>query len=123
MKMIRKYIVQGVAALTVALVSLMAACNGTFEKVLPDEEYIDSVNVIYGNPRVLYLIVDGARGVSVRDADAPNLNSLLPHSIYTWVSLSDQEVTGDAANWASLLTGVGKDKHGVTSDDLSTANF
>lgn len=123
MKMIRKYAWHSFSALVLGMVGVMAACNGNFEKILPDEDYSDSVNVIYGNPKVLYLIVDGARGVSVRDAQAPNLTSLLPGSIYSWVSLSDDEVTGDAANWASLLTGVSKEKHGVVNDDFSSAHL
>src|SRR3546814_403401 len=121
--MIKKYAVQGFSGLAIGLMTLLSACNGSFEKVLPDTDYSDSINVIYGNPKVLYLIVDGARGVSVRDAQAPHITSLLPNSIYSWVSLSDDEISGDAGNWASLLTGVDKEKHGVTSNDLSSANL
>lgn len=123
MKMIKKYTLPGVTGFLVGLMGLLTACNGNFEKILPDTDYKDSVNVIYGNPKVLYLIVDGARGVSVRDAQAPNITSLLPNSIYSWVSLSDDEATGQAANWASLLTGVNKEKHGVLGNDLTSANL
>ena len=123
MKMIKKYAAYGLRGLAMGLLTFLVACNGEFEKVLPETDYSDSVNVIYGNPKVLYLIVDGARGISVRDAQPPNLTSLLPNSIYSWVSLSDDEVNGDAANWASLLTGVEKEKHGVVNDDLSSANL
>src|SRR3546814_1929059 len=83
--MIKKYAVQGFSGLAIGLMTLLSACNGSFEKVLPDTDYSDSINVIYGNPKVLYLIVDGARGVSVRDAQAPHITSLLPNSIYSWV--------------------------------------
>ncbi|QEC54003.1 concanavalin A-like lectin/glucanase superfamily protein [Anseongella ginsenosidimutans] len=123
MKMIKKYAIKVSCGLAIGLTALMTACNGNFEKVLPDTDYSDSISVIYGNPKVLYLIVDGARGVSVRDAQAPHLTSLLPSSIYSWVSLSDDEINGDAGNWASLLTGVEKEKHGVVNNDLSSANL
>lgn len=121
--MIRKYAGHSFPALILGMAAMMAGCNGNFEKILPDEDYSDSVNVIYGNPKVLYLIVDGARGISVRDVQAPNLTSLLPNSIYSWVSLSDDEVTGDAANWTSLLTGVSKEKHGVMNNDFSSSHL
>src|SRR5690606_23816433 len=73
----------------------------------------------YGTPKVLYIIVDGARGLSVRDAKSPNISALLPNSIYSWVSLSDETVNQAGTSWADMLTGVQKSKHGVVDNDFS----
>lgn len=100
-----------------ALVTAIAACNSEFEKVIPDmDEVVDSVN--YKNPKVLYLIVDGARGVSVRDAKSTVITGLINNAIYSWTSIGDT-AKNDATNWADMLTGVRKDKHGVISADFS----
>ncbi len=98
---------------------MLAACNSPFERMIPEREYSDSAKVVFGKPKVLYIIVDGARGTSVRNAQASNINSLLPGSIYTWNGLSDIDATTNAANFASMLTGVKATKHGVKSDDFS----
>jgi len=96
---------------------MMMSCNKEFDKVVPGSPE-DSAGVDYKIPKVLYLIVDGARGISVRDAEAPNVKSLISHSIYTWNSISDTS-RNDATNWSDMLTGVGKQKHGVLSEDFA----
>ncbi|MCC8408089.1 DUF4983 domain-containing protein [Mucilaginibacter sp. UR6-1] len=107
------------ALLTAAIVS----CNKDFARVLPDKEYNDSVNVLYGKRKVLYLIVDGARGASISAANVPNIKALLPTSIYSWVGLNDPESKSDVRNWADMLTGVKSNKHGVVSNDLEGNNL
>src|SRR5690606_41377257 len=64
------------------------------------------------------LVVDGARGESVRDAKAPTLQSMQDHAIYSWHSISDT-LSINATAWADLLTGVRKEKHRVTNKDFS----
>jgi len=118
---IRNY-VKGLPALVVGLVAF-AACQEEFARVIPDVDTDDSVNVVYSTPKVLYIIADGARGESVRDAEAPNINSLLEHSIHTWKSLSDENAEGDGANWANMLTGVGQDKHRIVGNQFENNNL
>jgi hypothetical protein len=96
---------------------MMMSCNKEFDKIIPGSPE-DSAGADYKVPKVLYLIVDGARGISVRDAEAPNIKSLTSHSIYTWNSISDTS-RNDATNWSDMLTGVGKQKHGVLSEDFA----
>ncbi|SMC87285.1 LamG-like jellyroll fold domain-containing protein [Pedobacter nyackensis] len=103
----------------IGLLAILGACNSPFERMIPEREYTDSANVAFSKPKVLYIIVDGARGTSVRNAQASNINSLLPASIYTWNGLSDIDASTNAANYASMLTGVKALKHGVKSDDFS----
>jgi len=102
---------------------IVSSCQQEFSRLIPDEEYNDSVSVTYGNPKVLYLVVDGARGQSVRDARTKNITALLSKSIYTWVSLSDETASDKGTNWADMLTGVNKDKHGVLGNDFSNNNL
>ncbi|ATP57171.1 hypothetical protein CPT03_12160 [Pedobacter ginsengisoli] len=105
--------------LCIGLLSILGACNSPFDRMIPEREYTDSANVAYSKPKVLYIIVDGARGISVRNAQAANINSLLPTSIYTWNGFSDVDATTNAASYTTMLTGVKAAKHGVKSDDFS----
>ncbi|MDQ0968163.1 hypothetical protein QFZ20_003566 [Flavobacterium sp. W4I14] len=113
------------------LIGLMAAiittaifsCNKDFDRKLADKDGTDTTKVRYGSRKVLYLIVDGARGQSIAAASIPNINALLPHSIYSWVALNQPEATQNASNWGSMLTGVKKEKHLVNDDNLSNNNL
>lgn len=99
------------------------SCNKDFLKTLPDKNYKDTATASFGQRKVLYLIVDGARGTSVNAANVPNMKALLPNSIYSWVSLSDPDSTQDVSNWANMLTGVKKEKHKVLSNDFANNNL
>ncbi|MBC7565582.1 MAG: DUF4983 domain-containing protein [Pedobacter sp.] len=92
------------------------SCKSDFDKVTPGAPPV-STNVDYKVPKVLYIIADGARGTSVRDAESINIKSLIGNSIYTWTGLADTTKT-DATNWADMVTGVKKEKHGVISEDF-----
>lgn len=106
------------------LFSALWGCNEEFSRVIPDVQSEDSVDVVFGSPRVLYIIADGARGQSVRDADLPAISYLLPRAIYSWESLADEETSPEnGTNWADMLTGVQKNKHGVVGNDFSNANL
>lgn len=111
------------ATLIILLFTVLIGCNKDFETKISDEPFNDSVSLAFGNPKVILLIADGARGVSVRDAKAPVLSSLLPNSIYSWNALADDENSEVGTGWTDLLTGVQKDQHGVVGDDFSGNNF
>lgn len=110
-------------ALFIALFMVMTGCNKDFEREIPNKTYTDSVSIAFGNPKVLLLIADGARGISVRDARTPVISSLLRNSIYSWNSLADDENPESGTNWTDLLTGVKASKHGVIGDDFSKSQF
>lgn len=121
--MMKKRILQSISAWLIALLALqLVGCQEEFSKVIP-ENTSDSVDVIYGTPKVLLLIVDGARGESVRTSNISNINSLLPNSIYSWTSLSEENAAGISSNWANLFTGVNYSKHGVLDDNFDNNKF
>src|SRR5690606_29354970 len=98
------------------------SCNQEFSKVIPEIEE-DSVNVIYGEPKVLLLIADGARGESVRTSDVSNINAILPSSIYSWNSLSEENALALGSNWSNIFTGVNYLKHGVRDNNFENSKF
>ncbi|MES2808125.1 MAG: hypothetical protein V4619_05850 [Bacteroidota bacterium] len=104
------------------LVVALSACNHGFDKEIPAPAPIPDGKDVFLKPKVLYIIVDGARGTQVRDAAIPTLKSLIPNSIYTWNSLSDATQT-NATNWADMITGVKKEKHNVLTEDFAGNNL
>ena len=77
-----------------------------------------------GAKKVLYLIIDGARGSEVDSMRPANIAELTKAAVYTWRSVNgynmyDTTVTG---SWATMLTGVNSAKHKVINDP-STGNF
>jgi hypothetical protein len=118
MKINLKTVVPGMLAM-MALV----CCKREFDRMLPATEYVDAPNVNVKAQKILYVIADGARGLSVRDAKAPAITALTANATYSWYSLSDDNYN-DATAWTDMLTGVGKEKHRVkdlafTDENLS----
>ena len=103
----------------IGLLAILGACNQPFDRMIPEREHTDVPDVAFGKTKVLYIIVDGARGTSVQNAQAANLKSLLPASIYSWNGISDIDASTNAASYATMLTGVKAGKHGIKSDDFS----
>jgi hypothetical protein len=122
MSMMKKYkLLIGVIA--TILTTAIFSCNKDFDRTLAAKDGTDTTKVRYGSRKVLYLIVDGARGQSVAAANIPNITALLPTSIYSWVALNEPEATQNPSNWANMLTGVKKTKHLVTDDNLTNNNL
>ncbi|PST82070.1 hypothetical protein C7T94_14780 [Pedobacter yulinensis] len=99
------------------------SCNKGFDRMIEERENLDTATARFGNRKVLYLIVDGARGQSVLEANTPNIDAVLPQSIYSWVSLSDPDSTRNVSNWANMLTGVKKEKHKILNENLTGADL
>lgn len=97
---------------------LLTACNKGFDRLLEEREYEDTTGVVAKTPKILFLVIDGARGESVRDAQAPYLTGIAEHAIYSWNSISDTLYL-QSTGWADLLTGVHKEKHGVINSTFS----
>lgn len=110
-------LITGIAALFTLSIAVVS-CNSEFDKMLPSKEYSDSTTATAKSRKVLYLIVDGARGWSVRDAQAPNITALSKNATYSWSSLGDS-LSNDGNGWADLLTGVNKAKHKVIDDTFA----
>ncbi|RZL17820.1 MAG: DUF4983 domain-containing protein [Pedobacter sp.] len=116
LKSMKNFKFQSYIGASLLVLTLATSCNSDFDKVTPGAPDV-SGNVNYKVPKVLYIIADGARGTSVRDAESINIKSLIGNSIYTWTGLADTTRT-DATNWADMITGVKKEKHGVISEDF-----
>lgn len=100
------------------IITAMMACNKGTDNTPVKKDYNDITGVTVKQPKILFLVVDGARGEAVRDVAAPQLNAMADSAIYCWNSISDT-ISLDASGWADLLTGVHKEKHGVISSDFS----
>ncbi|MFD2872501.1 DUF4983 domain-containing protein [Mucilaginibacter ximonensis] len=102
------------------LLAFASSCKHDYGKIVPPSPVDPGGNgsITAKTPKVLYIIADGARGVSVRDANIPNLSSLIPHAIYSWNSLADT-INTDASNWADMITGVKKEKHNVLTENFA----
>ncbi len=96
--------------------SILTSCQDDFEKKIKVAG-ADSTGSNYGAPKVLYIIVDGARGLAVRDAKPENINKLLVNSTYAWNSISEDSL--GVSGWASMVTGVKSAKHMVKGNDLA----
>lgn len=75
--------------------------------------------------RASHVIVIGVDGLSpdgVKNAQTPNIDEMMNNG--SW-SMGARGVfpTTSSANWASILTGVGPEQHGVTSNDWRVNNF
>ena len=109
--------------LCLILALAITSCNENFERLIPEKEYSDTTTIAFGSPKVLYIIVDGARGTSVRDANTSQIKSLLPTAIYSWVSLANPQYPNQASNWTDMLTGVKQSKHGVEDETFAENNL
>jgi hypothetical protein len=98
------------------------SCNKGFDRVISQKNYQDTTSAVAQNPHVLYIVVDGARGQSVRDAQPPNIMGLTNNAIYCWNDVTDVSAS-KLTSWADLLTGVHQDKHQVLSGDISTSDL
>lgn len=75
--------------------------------------------------RVAYIVIDGAVGTVVGGEATdynkmPFLASMTNKGLFSWNSIAANE-TEDITFYADMLTGVDKNKHNVTSSDLSAA--
>ncbi|MBB6237510.1 hypothetical protein HDC90_002132 [Pedobacter sp. AK013] len=68
--------------------------------------------------KVLYIIVDGARGESIFKSPTPVLSRMIKNGMFTINSVSDENGL-NATSWADMLTGYDKTKHKVVSEDFA----
>lgn len=74
------------------------------------------------NRKVLLLGIDGCRTDAFQQANTPNIDALLPNSLYcydTW----HVGITWSGPSWSSILTGVNWNKHLVTSNSFTATDF
>ena len=101
------------AACMVAALAAMTftACNDDVERTLK-EEYPEPGITDYQTGKVLWIVMDGASGIAVKQAynnkKAPNIRKMLENSVYTFEGLADTHAEDTITNlkgWQNLLTG------------------
>lgn len=108
-----------ISAIAVALQACNKSANNSLES--PDNATNPKAKV----RKVLMVLVDGGFGSEIKKIAPPVMNDLSENSIFSWDALNSvtntTEVTNDQG-YATLLTGVGPEKHKVFSD-VSTNEF
>lgn len=72
--------------------------------------------------KVLIIGIDGTRSDALQMANTPNIDALLPNALYTYDSWHTA-ITWSGPSWATILTGVYWDKHGVKNNLFLGKNF
>src|SRR6266446_5697792 len=72
--------------------------------------------------KVLVIGIDGCRPDALLQAKTPHLHALIDAGAYSFEGQTG-DVTISGPGWASLLTGVWRDKHGVRTNEFEGANF
>lgn len=124
MNIIKIYTHKSIGLLTsgaLAFLFMLSACNKDFPNKLQADSKNDTVGVNAKTRKVLYIIVDGVRGRALKGVNAPNFNQIVKNSIYAYDALTDVDGSGvtNAGGWANMLTGVKRNKHGVTTEDFA----
>lgn len=97
------------------------SCNKAFDNKLDLSEKGQEQQ---GNrvPKVLYIIIDGARGSAINTIQAPTLTEISENAMQTFSGVSDANGLA-STSWADMLTGVNKTKHKVTQADFAGNNL
>lgn len=74
------------------------------------------------NNKVLLIGIDGCRPDALVTANAPHLQGLLDHAVYSLDALTHYP-TWSGAGWSSMLTGVWEDKHGVLDNTFAGSHY
>jgi len=72
--------------------------------------------------KVLIIGIDGCRHDALRAAYTPQLDSLIAESVYSYDALTE-EPTWSGVGWSAMLTGVWRNKHGVTDNSFTGNHF
>jgi hypothetical protein len=72
--------------------------------------------------KLLIVCIDGMRPDAMEAANAPNLHALIANGAYC-PNAQSEDLTFSGPNWSSILHGVHRDKHQVTTNDYSNNNL
>lgn len=109
--------------LLIAIFFINTSCNEEFanklEENYPATDFEENNSSVNG--KVLFIIIDGVAGETVRTLAPTNILKLTKNSIYSYNGIVDAEGNRmtEAASWANLLTGVSSNLHQVTSEDFN----
>lgn len=124
-KNFRKVFCKGSLFLFMSMMLVMTSCNTDFPNLLKEDYATNVDGNLVSNGKVLYIVIDGANGETVRQAQLPNILQLANNSMYSFNSLTaDEKVpVTNALAWANALTGVNSAKHKVITENFSGNNL
>lgn len=73
-------------------------------------------------PKLLYIGIDGLRSDAMEVADTPNLAWLRMNGVYA-PDAQCEDLTFSGPNWSTILHGVHRDRHNVTTNDYRRARL
>jgi hypothetical protein len=76
----------------------------------------------FAQQKVLIIGIDGCRHDALRAANTPHLDALIAESVYSYDALTEPP-TWSGVGWSAMLTGVWRNKHGVTDNTFSGNQF
>ncbi|MCH2022635.1 MAG: alkaline phosphatase family protein [Saprospiraceae bacterium] len=77
---------------------------------------------ITAQQKVLIIGIDGCRPDALQTAYTPNIDSLISESTYSYDALTEPP-TWSGVGWSGMLTGVWRNKHGVSDNSFFGSNF
>ncbi|MEH6450467.1 MAG: hemopexin repeat-containing protein [Oleispira sp.] len=72
--------------------------------------------------KVFIIGIDGTRPDVIQQANTPNFDRLVAEGAYS-EKMQSEDTSWSASGWSSVLTGVYRDKHGVTENTFSGSNL
>lgn len=72
--------------------------------------------------KVLIVGIDGVRPDAFQVADTPNMDALIANGAVSWTCMAE-DISFSGPCWSTILTGVHRAKHGVTSNSFVPNNF
>jgi Type I phosphodiesterase / nucleotide pyrophosphatase len=72
--------------------------------------------------KVLIIGIDGLRPDAMLTADAPAIDSLIANGAVSYEAMAE-DITISGPGWSSVLTGVHRNKHGVTGNSFVGSNY
>lgn len=101
------------------------SCNRTFDNTL--ENAITARDTVKKGYKILYVIMNGARGEAFGSSNRPVLRGMEENGVYTLNGLADYERKDSAFTsqnaWANMLTGVSQSKHLVKGNSFTGNAF
>lgn len=73
-------------------------------------------------PKVLFIGIDGVRADALNAANTPTLDSLMNKGLFTFDSWHCG-ITSSGPSWSTMLTGVWEQKHKVTNNNYTNADY
>jgi hypothetical protein len=108
--------------LGLAVILALFACNKERTHLMDGKAYANDPGKSSATPKVLVLVIDGARGQTLRSMRPPVIWSMRDSAVFSWDGVSDTS-GANGAGWADMLTGVTSAQHGVNGDDYTNKNL